>query len=186
MNIEQLIEDLIVEEGLRLKAYSCTAGKRTIGVGRNYQDVPFTKAECMELFNTTSISFIQADKVLTERGITKAQASMLLTNDINKCILQLQKQSFWASVKNDDPRARAVIDLCFNMGINGLLAFKNTLAFIEAKDWKNAAKNLTQSKWYNQVGQRGPMVVKLIDPTFYDKPIVEVIATPAKPKAKKK
>lgn len=167
MNIEQLIADLIQEEGLKLKAYTCPAGKRTVGVGRNFQDVPFSKAECQALFGTTSISFQNADKILSTKGITKEQAKILLTNDINNCILQLQGQSFWKSVKDDDPRARAIIDLCFNMGINGLLGFKNTLAFIEKKDWPNAAKNLTLSKWYTQVGDRGPKVVSLIDPEFY-------------------
>lgn len=184
MNIEQLILDLTLDEGVRLKAYSCTAGKRTIGIGRNYQDVPFTTAETLELFGATSISFLQADKILTTRGITMEQASMLLRNDINKCILQLQKYSFWGAVKNDDPKARAIINLCFNMGITTLLTFKNTLAYIEKQDWKNAAKNLTMSKWYHQVKSRGPRVVKLIDPTFYNEPSKEEIKPVAKPSSK--
>lgn len=184
MNIEQLIAELTLDEGVRLKAYSCTAGKRTIGIGRNYQDVPFTSAENMELFGATSISFLQADKILTTRGITMEQASMLLRNDINKCILQLQKYSFWSAVKNDDPKARAIINLCFNMGINTLLTFKNTLAYIEKQDWKNAARNLTMSKWYNQVKSRGPRVVKLIDPTFYDEPVKVEVKEVAKPVVK--
>ena len=184
MNIEQLILDLTLDEGVRLKAYSCTAGKRTIGIGRNYQDVPFTTAETLELFGATSISFLQADKILTTRGITMEQASMLLRNDINKCILQLQKYSFWGAVKNDDPKARAIINLCFNMGITTLLTFKNTLAYIEKQDWKNAAKNLTMSKWYHQVKSRGPRVVKLIDPTFYDEPVIKEVKPEVKPVAK--
>lgn len=184
MNIEQLILDLTLDEGVRLKAYSCTAGKRTIGIGRNYQDVPFTTAETLELFGATSISFLQADKILTTRGITMEQASMLLRNDINKCILQLQKYSFWGAVKNDDPKARAIINLCFNMGITTLLTFKNTLAYIEKQDWKNAAKNLTMAKWYHQVKSRGPRVVKLIDPTFYNEPSKEEIKPVAKPSSK--
>lgn len=184
MNIEQLILDLTLDEGVRLKAYSCTAGKRTIGIGRNYQDVPFTTAETLELFGATSISFLQADKILTTRGITMEQASMLLRNDINKCILQLQKYSFWGAVKNDDPKARAIINLCFNMGITTLLTFKNTLAYIEKQDWKNAAKNLTMSKWYHQVKSRGPRVVELIDPTFYNEPSKEEIKPVANPSSK--
>jgi lysozyme len=189
IDIRRLIEELTLDEGLRLKAYDCTAGKRTIGVGRNFEDVPFSKDECLSLFGTTSISYINADKILSSRGISNAQSDMLLQNDINKCIAQLQKQSFWESVKDDNDRARAIINLCFNLGINGLLGFKNTLAFIEKKDWKNAAKNLTLSKWYTQVGNRGPRIVKLIDPTFYDAAPVTKPATAAKPavvKPKKK
>lgn len=189
IDIRRLIEELTLDEGLRLKAYDCTAGKRTIGVGRNFEDVPFSKDECLSLFGTTSISYINADKILSSRGISNAQSDMLLQNDINKCIAQLQKQSFWESVKDDNDRARAIINLCFNLGINGLLGFKNTLAFIEKKDWKNAAKNLTLSKWYTQVGNRGPRIVKLIDPTFYDAAPAAAKPAAAKPavvKPKKK
>lgn len=167
MDINQLIEELTLDEGLRLKAYDCTANKRTIGVGRNFEDVPFTKEECLDIFGTTSISFVNADKFLSTNGITKSQSDMLLKNDINKCISQLEKYPFWKSVKDDNIRSRAVINLCFNLGINRLLDFKNTLSYIEKKDWQNAAKNLTLSKWYEQVGDRGPRIVKMIDPQFY-------------------
>lgn len=167
MDINQLIAELTLDEGLKLKAYDCTAGKRTIGVGRNFEDVPFTKEECLSLFGTTSISYPNADKFLTTKGITKSQSDMLLKNDIEKCINQLQKYSFWNSVKDDDVRSRALINLCFNLGINGLLGFKNTLSFVEKKDWQNVAKNLTLSKWYQQVGDRGPRIVAMFDPQFY-------------------
>ncbi len=183
-NIDLLIDELTLDEGLRLKAYDCTAGKRTIGIGRNFEDVPFSKDECLEIFGTTSISYINADKILTTKGITNKQADFLLANDIKKCVSQLEKHSFWNAVKDDDIRARAIINLCFNLGINGLLGFKNTLAFIEKKDWKNAARNLTLSKWYTQVGNRGPRIVKMIDPTFYD--VQPTTTTNIKPKETKK
>lgn len=165
-NINLLREQLVLNEGLKLKPYTCTAGKRTIGIGRNFQDVPFSVQECVVLFGTSSISFNNADKALS-KGITKEQAFMLLDNDIKKCVKQLEKQSFWDAVSDSDERSRAIIDLCFNMGIGTLLTFKNTLKFIEEKDWKNAAENLVKSKWYGQVGDRGKRIVTLICPDFY-------------------
>ena len=47
-----------------------------------------------------------------------------------------------------------LINLSFNMGIKGLLGFKNTLAFISQKNYEQAARNMTQSLWYKQVGKR--------------------------------
>lgn len=184
---KKLIDLLVLNEGLKLKAYDCTSKKRTIGIGRNFQDVPFSMQECIELFGTTSISFNTANQILSNRGITKEQAYMLLNNDITKCIKQLERQPFWKSVVDDENRKNAIIDLCFNMGINRLLEFKKTLAAITNKDWKTAADNLIDSKWYTQVGDRGDRIVKLICPDYYEtKPIevkVEVDGkSPTKPK----
>ena len=47
-----------------------------------------------------------------------------------------------------------LINLSFNMGIKGLLGFRNTLAFISQKNYEQAARNMTQSLWYKQVGKR--------------------------------
>jgi len=47
--VEGLREDLIADEGIRLKPYLCPAGKTTIGVGRNLDDVGITEDEAMEM-----------------------------------------------------------------------------------------------------------------------------------------
>lgn len=49
MNLTALKEELIRDEGLRLKPYRDTVGKLTIGVGRNLDDVGITKDEAMHL-----------------------------------------------------------------------------------------------------------------------------------------
>ena len=181
MDIKKLIEELKVDEGVRLKAYTDTVGKRTVGVGRNYSDVPFSREECQSIFGTTSISFHNADVFLSTKGLTMEQVEMLLKNDINRCIKNLDGKDFWEVVKDIEGPNRAIVNLCFNMGITTLLTFKNTLGFIKKKDWKNAALNLTKSKWYTQVGNRGPRVIKLICPDFYDQPATP----PSEPKKKK-
>lgn len=47
-----------------------------------------------------------------------------------------------------------LINMAFNLGPDGLFKFKNTLAYMKAKDYKNAARNMTLSLWYKQVGSR--------------------------------
>lgn len=49
--MEELKNDLIADEGIRLKPYLCPAGKTTIGVGRNLDDVGITEAEAMTLLD---------------------------------------------------------------------------------------------------------------------------------------
>ena len=38
MNRQLVMNQLVMDEGLRLKPYRCPAGKLTIGVGRNLDD----------------------------------------------------------------------------------------------------------------------------------------------------
>ena len=42
---DALIHDLKRDEGVKLNPYKCTAGKLTIGVGRNLDDVGITEEE---------------------------------------------------------------------------------------------------------------------------------------------
>ena len=49
--MDELKNDLIADEGIRLKPYLCPAGKTTIGVGRNLDDVGITEAEAMTLLD---------------------------------------------------------------------------------------------------------------------------------------
>lgn len=47
-----------------------------------------------------------------------------------------------------------LINMAFNMGLKGLLQFRNTLKFVKEKNYKQAAQNMKLSLWYSQVGYR--------------------------------
>ena len=149
--LDKLHQELILDEGLYLNVYVDTVGKRTIGVGRNIDDNPLTDEENDHIGN----------KDIESDGITKDDAMYLLDNDINKVISQLKsKLDFFDDL--DPIRQRVLIDLGFNMGVPGLLTFKNTLNFVRNGDYDSAAAGLTHSKWFNQVGVRGPRLVKMM------------------------
>jgi lysozyme len=46
-----------------------------------------------------------------------------------------------------------LVNMAFNMGIHGLMGFRNNLRLIEAGRWKDAAKEMLNSKWATQVGE---------------------------------
>lgn len=125
MNIQILEQALVRDEGLRTRPYRCTAGKLTIGVGRNLDDV----------------------------GITSAEAMALLRNDINVVTVALDARLPWWRTL-DEARQHVIINMAFNMGIATLLTFKNTLALIQAGKFEDAAAAMLQSKWARQVGPR--------------------------------
>jgi len=124
--LERIKDQLVRHEGLRLKPYRCTAGKLTIGIGRNLDDC----------------------------GISQTEAYVLLENDIQNCEKQLLDEIPEIYNSLDEVRKSVLLNMCFNMGIKGLLSFKNTLAFIAAGDWERAANGMLASKWAKQVGRR--------------------------------
>lgn len=124
--MDRIKEQLVRHEGLRLKPYRCTAGKLTIGIGRNLDD----------------------------SGISQSEAYIMLINDIMSCEKQLQAKIPDIYNGLDEVRKSVLLNMCFNLGINGLLGFNNTLAFIAAGDWERAANNMLVSRWAKQVGRR--------------------------------
>lgn len=124
-NSDDLTQQLIEHEGLRLKPYLCTAGKTTIGVGRNLTDV----------------------------GITEQEAMILLSMDIDRVITELFDKK--PSVQNlSGVRQRVLLDMAFNLGTPTLLKFKKMWEAIEEEDWDEASAQMLDSRWATQVGRR--------------------------------
>lgn len=53
-----------------------------------------------------------------------------------------------------------LINMAFNMGLLGLLKFKNTLRYIKEGNYAQAAANMKQSLWYRQTGSRAVELVR--------------------------
>jgi len=153
INREILRAELERDEGLKLKAYKDTVGKWTIGVGRNLDDVGLRLHE-MEKLN------ISLDSVKL-KGITGEQAMYLLDSDIDGVMVDLDMHLPWWRTL-DEVRQRVLCNMCFNLGINGLMGFKNTLKLISTKRYREAADNMLLSKWAGQVGKRANRLADLM------------------------
>jgi len=123
--MNKLIEQLKIHEGMKLKPYKCTAGKLTIGIGRNLEDV----------------------------GISEDEANMLLRHDIQEATEQLLHAFPWMGEFND-ARISAMINFTFNVGIGTVKKFENTLSYMQSGDWDKAADEMMDSRWARQVGNR--------------------------------
>lgn len=124
-DMQTLVDELKRDEGVRLKPYTDTVGKLSIGVGRNLTDV----------------------------GISDLECTTLLEGDIARTTAALDKNLTWW--RNLDPiRQRVIVNMAFNMGVAGLMTFKNTLAAVQNGDYAAAATGMLQSKWAAQVGAR--------------------------------
>ena len=134
LNKQLMKDELIRDEGLKLKPYRCTAGKITIGVGRNLDDV----------------------------GISAGEAMALLDHDIERVIIQLNYHFPWWS-ELSDARQRVLLNMAFNLGIEGLIKFRNTLALIQDGKYRDAAKAMLDSRWATQVGNRARRLAKMME-----------------------
>ena len=134
VNHQRLWEQLIQHEGLRLKPYQCSAGKLTIGIGRNIEDV----------------------------GITEEDAMVLLGNDISRVVSELNR-NIPAFANLNQIRQRVLVDMCFNLGISRLLKFRRMLAALEAGDYDQAAVEMMDSRWSRQVGSRAERLKTMME-----------------------
>lgn len=162
----KLGREIARDEGDRLKVYRCTAGKLSIGKGRNLEDVGIS-AEETRVLGITKASVIAS-------GITQAQSDYLFANDIRRSEADLdRKLPWWRSL--DDVRQRVLLNMCFNMGIGrapdkargivgkGLLSFANTLERIHSRDWPGAVAGMKASKWHGQVGDRAVRLERMME-----------------------
>jgi len=126
-------KQLEVDEGRKRFSYRCTAGKLSIGVGRNLED----------------------------RGLREDEINLMLSNDIDeaegiarKLIPNYQKLS--------EERKAVVINMAFNLGETRLSQFKQTLTAINEGRYADAATGMRNSLWYKQVGARAERLATIM------------------------
>ncbi|BBF76069.1 glycoside hydrolase family protein [Acinetobacter ursingii] len=124
-NITRLLRG---EEGEKLYEYKDHLGYSTIGVGR----------------------------LIDKRkggGITSEESAYLLGNDILKRLTELDLKLPWIK-RLDDARRGVLLSMAFQMGVDGLLAFKNTLEMVRTGRYADAANGMLNSLWARQTPQR--------------------------------
>ena len=125
MDKTKLAEQLKKHEGLRLKPYTDTVGKLTLGIGRNLED----------------------------KGITEQEALFMLNNDVDYFYDKLCSRINWFWAIND-ARQNVLVNMAFNLGVSGLLSFKNMLEECKNEQYNFASIEMLDSKWAKQVGYR--------------------------------
>ncbi len=133
MNLDALRVQLIKHEGLVLFPYTDTTGHLTIGCGRN----------------------------LSGCGISKAEALSMLDRDIDRHVKELQTALPWVT-RLDDVRQRVLYDMAFNLGVPGLLKFRNTLKVVESGDYVRAADMMLKTLWAQQVKGRAQTLARMM------------------------
>jgi len=135
--MKDIIDQLILHEGVVPHAYADTEGYLTIGVGR--------------LIDRRRGGRLSDDEI-----------RMLLANDVERVLGELDARLPWWR-RLDAVRGKVLIDMAFNLGIGGLLGFRNTLAMVERGDFAGAARGMLASKWARQVKGRARRLAGMME-----------------------
>ena len=123
------------DEGECLVAYPDTVGVWTVGVGHAH--------------------------VAQGTVWTQAQADTSFDADLFNAMHDLDfRLSWWREL--DVVRAAVLLNMAFNMGVEGLLGFHNTLAAIEAGNYGAASGGMLSSRWAKQVGARATRLAAMM------------------------
>jgi lysozyme len=132
INLDRLKNRLRISEGWRSRVYRDTVGHLTIGYGHN----------------------------LDAKGITPKAGDVILSDDIEDAIRDLDAIPWWRTLSS--ARQGVLADMSFNMGIHGLLTFRNTLEAMRRGNYESAAAGMLASKWARQVGRRADRLATIM------------------------
>ena len=125
--IDEIADALKFEEGYRAHCYICSAGKHSVGFGRN----------------------IDADGGI---GISEDEADYLLRNDIERTIAECKRWGWFDEL--NPSRQSVVVQLCFQLGWPRLSNFNRMLTALSKQDYETTAAELLDSRFAEQVPAR--------------------------------
>ena len=124
-----LARQLRGDEDVRPQVYKDSLGFFTIGIGRLVDDRK------------------------SGSGLRPSEMDFMLANDIEDRTAALTKRLPWMYLL-DDARRGVLLNMSFQLGVEGLLGFKNTLELVRKGLFPEAAKNMLQSLWAQQTPNR--------------------------------
>lgn len=133
MDYNALRQELTRDEGRCKIPYTDTTGHLTIGVGYNL-----------------------------DNGIPDDVIDLLL--DISIARAERDALALFPTLYDlSDARQRVLVNMTFNLGIGGLGGFRRLRAAVSAEDFGAAAREMLESKWARQVGNRAHRLARMME-----------------------
>lgn len=136
MNIPAILASLKLSEGRKLTPYQDSEGHWTLGFGHKMTN-----------------------------PISEEAALLILKDDVLHAIEGLNRRiPSWTTHSSDIQDL--LVELAFNLGINGLMTFEKFLIALHRSDYRLAKAELLNSKWAGQVGGRAARMASVFDRHF--------------------
>ena len=141
MNLEELKEDLIREEGLKYEIYRCSEGYPTAGIGHlitewdeEYYSLPIGSEVSKEQVD----KWFEADLSIAMNDMEKFCEGMSVDENVNECVTQM----------------------AFQLGLPRLNKFKNFKQALKDGDIAKAQAEMKDSRWYKQTTNRAERLIE--------------------------
>ena len=140
MNIEQLREELKVDEGVKYEIYLDHLGLPTCGIGHLITDQD--PEHGLEV--GTKVDEERVNELFDQDVEETTNECQLLYNNFDDLPEEVQ---------------RIIANMMFNMGRPRLSRFHKMKQAVDSGDWSEAAVQMKDSRWYNQVTNRAQRLV---------------------------
>lgn len=141
MNLEELKEDLIREEGLKYEIYRCSEGFPTAGIGHlitewdeEYYSLPIGAEVSKEQVD----KWFEADLYIAMNDMEKFCEGMEVDENVKECVTQM----------------------AFQLGLPRLNGFKNFKQALKDGDIAKAQAEMKDSRWYKQTTNRAERLIE--------------------------
>ena len=141
MDIEQLREEIAVDEGVKYEIYLDHLGLPTFGIGHLVRD---DDPESGQPVGT---------------AVSEDRVNECFDKDVEIVIDDCRQ--LYEDFDDLPGEAQLIIaNMMFNMGRPRLSKFKGMKAGVDTRDWNEAADQMVDSRWYNQVTNRAERLVQ--------------------------
>ena len=141
MNLEELKEDLIREEGLKYEIYRCSEGYPTAGIGHlitEWDEEYYGLAIGSEVSKEQVDKWFEADLYIAINDMEKFCEGMSVDENVKECVTQM----------------------AFQLGLPRLNKFKNFKQALIDGDIAKAQAEMKDSRWYKQTTNRAERLIE--------------------------
>lgn len=136
MNLRQMKDDLVSDEGYRAFVYKDSEGYDTVGIG-----------------------FLVDHR--RGRGLSMEECLVILDMRVMRLYNEISDKLPWFK-KLSDGRQRALINMAYQMGVKGVLNFKNMISALRSGDYVIAEIEALDSKWAKQTPARAKRIAAML------------------------
>ena len=98
-----------------------------------------------------------AEELASKGKVSDTTIDRMLAEDIRAKDEELRRRAPWVNGL-DSARYGCLLNMAFQMGVDGLLGFKNTLNMVKIGDYDGASKGMLNSLWARQTPERARRV----------------------------
>jgi lysozyme len=132
----RIIDSIKKHEGYEPRVYKCSEGYDTIGYG-----------------------FAVKDLVLSENV-----ADLILAQKLSELAIRLTQKFDWIKTANEDVLL-VVVNMCYQLGVNGFSKFKKTIYYLETEQYEEASEEMLDSLWAKQTPNRAKELSEILKNT---------------------